>query len=96
MYECVLTSYSLYTYIHIIRYNQKLGGLQNNIYDILNQRFLIRTNERTGKVQKLLRLAVGTRSQLCPVADNFKVVVIVEEDHAADHLDLPLLNRFEI
>ena len=51
-------------------------------YDILNQRYVIRRNERRGTVQKLLRLAVGTRSQLCPVHDNFKVVVVVEQQHA--------------
>ncbi len=29
------------------------------------------------------------------VEDGFKIVVIVEADHAYENLDLPLLNRFE-
>ena len=29
------------------------------LYDILNQRYLTRRNERTGAVQKMLRLAVS-------------------------------------
>ena len=37
------------------------------LYDILNQRYVLRRNEKRGTVQKLLRLAVGTRSQLCEV-----------------------------
>lgn len=42
----------------------------------------------------MLRLAVGGQSQLCEVADKFKVVVIVE-DGDRRRLDLPFLNRFE-
>lgn len=43
---------------------------------------------------RMLRLAVGGQSQLCEVANNFKVVVIVE-DSERKRLDLPFLNRFE-
>jgi hypothetical protein len=38
---------------------------------------------------------MGSRSQLCPVENGFKLIVIVQQTHAYDHLDLPLLNRFE-
>ena len=31
----------------------------------------------------MLRLAIGTRSQLCHVADGFKIVVIVEASDAS-------------
>jgi hypothetical protein len=65
------------------------------LYDVLNQRYLVRHNEKTKVTQRMLRLAVGTRSQLCPVGDGFKVVLVVEEEHALKNLDLPLLNRFE-
>jgi hypothetical protein len=43
------------------------------LYDVLNQRYVTRKNPKTGKVTKMLRLAIGSRSQLCPVADSFKV-----------------------
>jgi hypothetical protein len=43
----------------------------------------------------MLRLAIGSRSQLCNVADGFKIIVVVEQEHAYRTLDLPLLNRFE-
>ena len=65
------------------------------LYDVLNQRFLYKTDNKTGKVEKLLRLAIGSKSQLCQVKDGFKIIVIVEQEHAYNHLDLPLLNRFE-
>ena len=45
-------------------------------YDVLNQRFVMRTDSKTGKVTRMLRLAIGSRSQLCPVADSFKIVVV--------------------
>ena len=41
------------------------------------------------------RRKAGSRSQLCQVAPGFKIVVIVEQNHAYNNLDLPLLNRFE-
>eukprot|EP00392_Amoebophrya_sp_AT5.2_P009963 g9994.t1 len=52
--------------------------------------------ERAASVTKMLRIAIGPRSQLCPVhADGFRIVTIVERTHAYEKLDLPLLNRFE-
>ena len=43
----------------------------------------------------MLRLAIGTRSQLCQVLPGFRIVVIVDRREAYQNLDLPLLNRFE-
>ncbi|KAL1512226.1 hypothetical protein AB1Y20_005488 [Prymnesium parvum] len=65
------------------------------LYDVLNQRYLVKRDPTTGATRRLLRLAIGSRSQLCVCHDAFKVVVIVEERHAHERLDLPLLNRFE-
>ena len=59
------------------------------LYDVLNQRFISRTSPTTGKTVKMLRLAIGARSQLCPVADGFRVIVIAEQEHAYNDLDLP-------
>jgi hypothetical protein len=64
------------------------------LYDVLNQRYLFK-KDASGVTRRMLRLAIGSRSQLCNVADTFKIVVIIEEDHAYNNLDLPLLNRFE-
>ena len=64
------------------------------LYDVLNQRYLYRKDQH-GNLKKMLRLAIGSRSQLCQVADGFKIIVIVEQTHAYYSLDLPLLNRFE-
>ena len=52
------------------------------LYDVLNQRYLTKRDPKTGRTQRLLRLAIGARSQLCAVHDAFKVVVIVEASHA--------------
>ena len=49
------------------------------LYDVLNQRYISRTSRATGKVKRMLRLAIGARSQLCPVAEGFRVVVIAEQ-----------------
>ena len=65
------------------------------LYDVLNQRYLVKRDPATGETRRLLRLAIGSRSQLCVCHDDFKVVVIVEASHAHERLDLPLLNRFE-
>ena len=65
------------------------------LYDVLNQRYLIKKDTETGKVQRLLRLAIGSRSSLCPVEDGFRIIVIAEQQYAYSELDLPLLNRFE-
>ena len=65
------------------------------LYDVLNQRYVAKRNAETGTVKKMLRLAIGFKSQLCPVAPSFRIIVVVEEKHAVENLDLPLLNRFE-
>ena len=65
------------------------------LYDVLNQRYLIKRDADTGKEQRLLRLAIGSRSSLCPVESGFRIVVIAEQTYAYRELDLPLLNRFE-
>lgn len=70
-------------------------SIYESLYDVLNQRYVTRTDSVTGKIKRMLRLAIGPRSQLCPVTDGFKIIVIVEQFHAYDNLDLPLLNRFE-
>jgi len=69
--------------------------IYESLYDVLNRRFVTRVDPKTGRAQSCLRLAIGARSHLCPVAPSFKVVVIAEEEHALANLDLPLLNRFE-
>lgn len=70
-----------------------LDNIYESLYDVLNQRYIVRSSG--GHTRKSLRLAIGARSQLCPVEDGFRVVVVVERDHAYEDLDLPLLNRFE-
>ena len=65
------------------------------LYDVLNQRYLYKVDSKTKKVKKMLRLAIGSRSQLCQVQNQFKIVVIVEKEHALENLSFPLLNRFE-
>ena len=65
------------------------------LYDVLNQRYLEKTDQKTGKKTRLLRLAIGSRSSLCQVAPGFRIIVIVEKEYAYRTLDLPLLNRFE-
>ena len=65
------------------------------LYDVLNQRYLEKTDQKTGEKIRLLRLAIGSRSSLCQVAHGFRIIVIVEKEYAYRSLDLPLLNRFE-
>lgn len=66
------------------------------LYDVLNQRYLYRSDpSHPGTFKKMLRLAIGSKSQLCAVQDGFKIVVAVGKQHALEKLDLPLLNRFE-
>eukprot|EP01060_Flectonema_neradi_P020833 TRINITY_DN2832_c5_g1_i4.p1 TRINITY_DN2832_c5_g1~~TRINITY_DN2832_c5_g1_i4.p1 ORF type:complete len:4086 (+),score=767.97 TRINITY_DN2832_c5_g1_i4:3344-15601(+) len=77
----------------VILHNQ--DSIYESLYDVLNQRYVTRTARETGKVHKMLRLAVGARSQLCPVQEGFRIIVVAEQDHAYENLDLPLLNRFE-
>ena len=59
------------------------------LYDVLNQRYIYNNGV------KMLRLAIGSKSQMCPVMDGFKIIAIIEKEHAYNDLDLPLLNRFE-
>jgi len=70
-------------------------GIFPSLYDVLNMRYTTKRNADTGKVTRMLRLAVGNRSQWCAVGPGFKIVVIVETKDAYEKLDLPLLNRFE-
>ena len=70
-------------------------GMFESLYDVLNQRYVIKQDIETGQEVKMLRLALGPRSQLCPVKDGFKLVIFVNQQQAYDSLDLPLLNRFE-
>lgn len=63
------------------------------LYDVLNQRYVTKTT--VSGTRRMLRLAIGHQSQLCPVEPGFKIIAIVEESHARTNLDLPLLNRFE-
>lgn len=65
------------------------------LYDVLNQRYVTQRNNKTGVETRMLRVAVGMRSALCPVHDDFKLICLVEDTHAYEKLDLPLLNRFE-
>ena len=70
-----------YLFLFIFRYE--------SLYDVLNQAFITMGSE------KLLRIAVGKRSQPCPVHDDFRIIAVAEQDHAYQQLDLPLLNRLE-
>ena len=72
-----------------------VGSMFESLYDVLNQRYVRKTDIETGHEKRMLRLALGPRSQLCPVEDGFKLIVIVDQQQAYDSLDLPLLNRFE-
>lgn len=70
-------------------------NIYESLYDVLNQRYVRQRDPDTGKEKLMLRLAIGKRSQLCVVEPGFKLIVIVQQSHAYDNLDLPLLNRFE-
>lgn len=69
-------------------------SIYESLYDVLNQRYVSIRDADTKVVTKQLRLAMGSRSQLCPVREGFKLIVIVQQNQAYDSLDLPLLNRF--
>ena len=69
-------------------------SIYESLYDVLNQRYVSNRDPNTNIVTKQLRLAMGPRSQLCPVREGFKLIVIVQENQAYENLDLPLLNRF--
>ncbi|CAK9021977.1 unnamed protein product [Durusdinium trenchii] len=62
--------------------------------DVLNQRYVRRRTE-DGEIELMLRLAIGARSQLCPMAESFKLLVLVDQEQAFKQLDVPFLNRFE-
>ena len=68
-------------------------NLYEALYDVLNQAFVTRVID--GHAEKFLRLAVGKRSQLCPVHERFRMIAVAEQEHAYNSLDLPLLNRLE-
>jgi hypothetical protein len=70
-------------------------NIYESLYDLLNQRYVKQRDPVTKEEIRLLRLAMGSKSQLCPVHDNFKLIVVVQQSHAYESLDLPLLNRFE-
>jgi hypothetical protein len=70
-------------------------NIYESLYDLLNQRYVKQRDPATKEEIRLLRLAMGSKSQLCPVHDNFKLIVVVQQSHAYESLDLPLLNRFE-
>ncbi|CAM9558418.1 unnamed protein product, partial [Phaeothamnion confervicola] len=63
--------------------------LYESLYDLLNQHFVIFGGRR------FVRLAFGTHSQMCPLADGFRAVVVVDTREAYARLSPPLLNRFE-
>ena len=63
--------------------------LFESLYDLLNQHY----SSYGG--QLYVRLAFGTHSRLCPIHENFRVVVLVEKKDAYEKLAPPLLNRFE-
>jgi hypothetical protein len=49
------------------------------LYDVLNQRYVTKNDVTTGVAKRMLRLAIGSRSQLCAVENSFKLIVIVEQ-----------------
>lgn len=64
-------------------------GFFETLYDLLNQNY----TEHGG--QLYARLAFGTSYVLCPLAKEFRVVVLVDQEAAYTRLAPPLLNRFE-
>ena len=64
-------------------------NLYESLYDMLNQHY----TQYGG--QRFVRLAMGTNSRLCPVHNDFRVIVIVDAEQAYHQLAPPLLNRFE-
>ena len=65
-----------------------------SLFDVLNQRGVVKRDVETQKTTRMLRLAVGNRSQWVPVGKGFKIVVLAEAEQAYT-MDVPLLNRFE-
>jgi hypothetical protein len=64
-------------------------NLYESLYDMLNQHYTVYQGQR------FVRLALGKHSRLCPVHDDFRVIVIVDCEDAFHRLAPPLLNRFE-
>jgi hypothetical protein len=64
-------------------------GFFETLYDLLNQNY----TEFGG--QLYARLAFGTSYVLCPLVEQFRVVVVVDQADAYTKLAPPLLNRFE-
>lgn len=56
-------------------------NIYESLYDLLNQRYVRQRDSMTAKVINLFRLVIGSRSQLCPVEDSFKLIVIVQQSH---------------
>ncbi len=48
------------------------------LYEVLNQRYVTKFNDQNSEL-KFLRLAIGKRSQLCPVHTSFKVIAIADQ-----------------
>lgn len=70
-------------------------NIYESLYDVLNQRYTLRSGGTETIPQRFLRLAVGKRSQLVPVHSDFRLIAVTSQSHAYANLDLPLLNRFE-
>merc|ERR1719174_2469798 len=49
-----------------------MDAIYEALYDVLNQRY-VRRRTATGETERMLRLAIGARSQLCQVAATFKI-----------------------
>ena len=64
-------------------------NLYESLYDMLNQHYTVYQGQR------FVRLALGKHSRLCPVHDDFRVIVVVDCEDAFNRLAPPLLNRFE-
>lgn len=47
---------------------KECNNIYEALYDVLNQRYVVRKDAVTNEVTRMLRLAIGTRSQLCQVA----------------------------
>lgn len=69
-------------------------AIYESLYDVMNLRTL-KKKLKNGKVETMLRLAIGANSQLCPVDSRFKLVLICDSAEAYERLDVPLLSRFE-
>eukprot|EP00761_Pharyngomonas_kirbyi_P011055 gb/GECH01011079.1/.p1 GENE.gb/GECH01011079.1/~~gb/GECH01011079.1/.p1 ORF type:complete len:1561 (+),score=386.09 gb/GECH01011079.1/:1-4683(+) len=64
-------------------------ALYESLYDLLNQHY-VRVKDAS-----FARLAFGSSSVLCQVHQDFRIIVIVQEQEARNRLARPFLNRFE-